>query len=320
MTTVQWPNAGNNSKYFILNVPNVTSSILRESLEFISTHCFYMESAKRQKFLPFPGIHRLDTTLVAPIMMENLFINPDLNGTNDIRNRDMFRFQTPPEARERLLQCNAINVIVSQVSSIIAGLSERRYIPHQISVIFSRPFGNEQGLHHDDHRDTLRINEEGEMLSAVVALMKDTKLDIGTDVFDGNSGRKTFIIPAGAMFLMSGQCLHGGSAYSVCNARLHIEFLPDNLPVHNTNTVAVRYGCPIEDCPHRIDRKSFATKNELYYHWKTIHRDKVRLSLNKFIFCLKGGQLVTCEACEKQFKSKRVLTRHSRTCKGFGES
>jgi ectoine hydroxylase-related dioxygenase (phytanoyl-CoA dioxygenase family) len=97
----------------------------------------------------------------------------------------MYRFQTPPaDAGQLLLSCSAIYAIVSQVSSIIAGLSAKKYVPHQISVIFSRPFGQEQGLHQDDHRDPSSVDEEGEMISALVAFMKDTKLDIGTDSKD----------------------------------------------------------------------------------------------------------------------------------------
>jgi hypothetical protein len=87
------------------------------------------------------------------------------------------------------------------------------------------------------------------------------------------------------MFLMSGQCLHGGSSYSVSNARLHIiEFLPDNLPNRNneelqdTNVVAVRFRCPMDACPHNSDSVGFVKENDLYNHWRTVHQTVVRMS------------------------------------------
>jgi hypothetical protein len=249
-------------------------------------------------------------------MLDNLFIEPYSDGANDSRNKDMYRFQTSPDSQEKLLSCSAITAILSKILCVIARLTKVEYDVQKVSVIFSRPHGPEQGLHYDDYRDTATINESGELLSVLVALMPGTMIDIGTV----NNGRKTFPIPPDAMILMSGKCLHGGSAYSKCNARLHFEFIPRHQG--NTkqstiqNSVASRYRCPLDTCPHHKEGRSFDTQKQLYNHWQTDHLKKgaIKLSLKKIIHTKNGGSLVTCNTCGKGYKSKALLRRHMRRC------
>ncbi len=317
MTLIQWPNTGNNSQYFILDVPYLSIDILSDALAFISGHCYYREARDRDKYLKFPGVSPTPvTSMEDTIMLDNLFLDPDPDGANDSRNADMYRFQTAPDAQDNLLSCSAIADILSKVSAVIARLTDVTYVAQKVSVLFSRPHGPEQGLHFDDHRTTATIEERGELLSALVALMPNTKIDIGTV----NNGRKSFHIPSGAMILMSGRCLHGGSSYFSCNARLHFEFIPctpgDTTQSIVQNSVATRYRCPLDTCTHCKEGHSFDTKKELYYHWQKEHLKKgtIKLSLNKFIHAKNGGTIVTCMTCGKGYKSKKLLSRHMRRC------
>jgi hypothetical protein len=123
------------------------------------------------------------------------------------------------------------------------------------------------------------------------------------------------------MIIMSGRCLHGGSTYPKCNARLHLEFMPHqesftNVSTNAHNVVGIRYRCPLEICPHRSDRKSFNRKKDLYNHWQNAHlkTKQVNISLKKYIHVQNGGLLETCNSCGKGFKSKSLLARHERHC------
>jgi len=111
MTSIHWPNTGNNSQYFILDVPYLSVGILNDALAFISSHCYYRETRNRHKYLKFPGV---SPTPVAP-MTETINLDPDPDGANDPKNKDMYRFQTAPDAQEILLTCSAIAAILSKV-------------------------------------------------------------------------------------------------------------------------------------------------------------------------------------------------------------
>jgi len=314
MLNIKWPNAYNNSKYFILDVPTLSISIVEDALSYISTHCYYKETHKHNKFLKFPGIKRLDKPMHEPMEMENIFHTSDEKCADDVGNIDLYRFQTNPDAQDNLMECKAIECIVEKVYCVIQRLTAQRYITHKVTILFSRPFGPEQGLHTDDHRDPSTVKEEGEILVAIVALMNHTKLDIGID----RNGRKSFPIPVGAMILMSGQCVHGGSSYECCNARLHIEFVP--LATHSKNTFAqnlvpARYWCPVDSCLHRLQGNSFDNKKGLYNHWNNEHVNDIKISLNKYIHAKKGGQLTFCMSCGKGLKTTKGLSQHKRHCK-----
>jgi hypothetical protein len=316
ISSIQWPITRINSQYFILDIPYLPISILHDALGYISGHCYYRETGNHARFLKFPGIEPTEASNCSEhIMLENLFLEPDLRGANDPKNTDMYRFQTTPSVHDQLMTCSAIAAIVDTVAAVIEHMTDMPYSVHKVSVLFSRPHGPEQGLHVDDARDMTTIEEEGDLLSAIVALMSNMKLDIGTV----NNGRKTFQIPVGGMILMSGRCVHGDSSYSVCNTRIHIEFIPNSSGTNMSlaqNTVGTRYLCPLETCTHRKEGKSFLIENKLYYHWQKEHlkNGTVKLSLKKFIHAKNGGTLVTCSTCGKGYKTKKLLSRHMCHC------
>jgi hypothetical protein len=121
MTSIKWPNTGNNSQYLTLDIPYLSIGILLEALAFISSCCYYKETWDCDKYLKFPGVSPTPvTSMKDTIMLENLFLEPDAHGANDVMNKDMYRFQTPPDAEETILSCSAIAAILSKVSSVIA--------------------------------------------------------------------------------------------------------------------------------------------------------------------------------------------------------
>jgi hypothetical protein len=154
--------------------------------------------------------------------LEQLFIDPIGIEGNKTVNLDTRRFQSSPNDQNKIKKCSAIAKIVDQVETVVNANANKSYVVNKISILYSRAFGQPQGIHQDDYRPSTVIEKEGEMLSAIVALMDNTKLDIKDDY----GQRKTFGIPAGSMFLFSGSCEHGGSSYTIGNVRLHIEFVP----------------------------------------------------------------------------------------------
>ena len=75
----------------------------------------------------------------------------DPYGANDSLNKDMYRFETPPNAEEKLLSCSAIATILSKVSCVISWLTDVTYVAQKVTLLFSKPHGLEQGLHFDNH-------------------------------------------------------------------------------------------------------------------------------------------------------------------------
>jgi hypothetical protein len=264
MSLISWLHTGNNSNYFILDVLHLPQKVLDEALQFISGTCYYRETQDSNKFLKFPGISPMVVQPPAEaIELESLFINayPE-GGADDPRNQDLYRFQSNPDAKDVLCANHAISNIIGKICSILIKLTG---IPHsliKISVLFSRPGGQEQGLHVNDVRMEEVVSRDGELLSVIIALMHDTNVNIRTV----NNGRKSFYIPRGAMIVMGGNCLHSGSSYSKCKARLHLEFLP--IPVSHRssteqvfhNTVGTRFTCPLVTCPIKTKDSHFLLK------------------------------------------------------------
>lgn len=194
MSSISWPRTGNNSQYLILDIPNLPENVLDKSLTFFCGTCHYRETQHRNKFLKFPGMspmvvqHPNDT-----IQLESLFINPYPEGANDSRDRDLCRFQSNPDAKDLLCSNNAISNIIGIVSSVLINLIDKPHILLQkIPVLISRPCGQEeQGLHVDDDCTDNVISQEGELLSIIVALMHETKVDIATV----NKKTKNFVDP-----------------------------------------------------------------------------------------------------------------------------
>jgi hypothetical protein len=215
------------------------------------------------------------------------------------------------------MQSPYIKKLVDLMLIVVHDNTTTIYKPVKVSLLFSRAGGVVQGVHHDDYREHDDAGTNGEMLSAILSVMDNTKLDICND----RGERKTFQILSGSMFLMSGHCVHGGSSYSVSNVRLHVEFCPksnNNNPTNdsNTNIVPGRLRCPDPDCIMQQAANATYTKKQLYYHWQKEHLATKGLSLKKFIKRASGDDIVICSSCSKGFSSKKGLSRHRRRCKG----
>jgi hypothetical protein len=106
------------------------------------------------------------------------------------------------------MQSPYIKKLVDLMLIVVHDNTTTIYKPVKVSLLFSRAGGVVQGVHHDDYREHDDAGTNGEMLSAILSIMDNTKLDICND----RGERKTFQIPSGSMFLMSGHCVHGGSS------------------------------------------------------------------------------------------------------------
>lgn len=317
MESINWPVAGSNSKFLITFVPGITGNLLHHVKTFLAGNCCYPYKSNQNKFLTFPGITRPEVFNPNPILLQHLFIKPvSTDETTDKDNFDTHRFQTTPDDMSRLMQSPYIKQLIDLMLEVVDDNTTAIYQPVKVSILFSRAGGVVQGLHHDDYREHDVADRNGEMLSAILSLMETTKLDICND----RGERKTFQIPSGSMFLMSGHCVHGGSSYSVSNVRLHVEFCPKSNNNNssndtNTNIVPGRLQCPDPDCKMKNADATY-TKKQLYYHWQKEHLAAKQLSLKKFMRKASGEDIVMCSSCNKGFSSKKGLSRHRRRCRG----
>jgi hypothetical protein len=126
-----------------------------------------------------------------------------------MKHRDYYRYQTSPDCAQKLMECPEIKLIVNKVQACI-NHQVRGYVANKISVLYSLPGGKAQGWHEDDSRPEGEIVKSGMLLSVIVALQPDTKLDVRNGSFE----RKTFVIPKGTMFVFGGKLVHSGSAYA----------------------------------------------------------------------------------------------------------
>lgn len=319
MDSINWPVAGNNSEFLITFVPGVTDYLLHHVKTFLAGNCCYQYRTNQNKFLTFPGITRPEVFNNNPIQLQHLFIKPvHIDKTVEKHNFDTHRFQSTPDDMKRLMQSPYIKQLVDLMLVVVHDNTKTTYEPVKVSILFSRAGGVVQGLHQDDYRSGDVVASHGEMVSAILSLMDNTKLDICND----RGERKTFQIPSSCMFLMSGHCVHGGSSYSVSNVRLHVEFCPtsdDTIHTNdkNNNIVPGRLQCPEIECQKKNGAQTY-TKKQLYYHWQKEHLVKEGLSLNKFIKRASGDDIVICSSCKKGFSSKKGLARHKRRCSGPG--
>ena len=234
----------------------------------------------------------------------------------DERKIDYYSYQTAPEDSERLLECSAIKDIVkcteNTVKMQLIGVGEEcdsPYVVTRVTVMYSKPSGLPQKLHIDDNRNDTTIQEQGEMLSAIVALQQGTRLDIARD----NGERLTYSIDPTSMFLFSGMCKHGGSGYIRHNVRLHMYLLPVKhttggaLPIENV--IIVNQPCPIDGCEYSKEGETF-NQSQLYYHWHKYHLAEIGLSVGKFIQERQGIKILQCKMCKKGFSRKRGLAKH----------
>jgi hypothetical protein len=308
-----WPTVGNNPQFLMMDIPGLTVSLRKDILRFIAINCCITWTTKENKFLVVKGMSAPSKTIVDPIVLDSLFKKAVGKAADNPSNLDTFRFQTNPRWKHRLMECSSIKILIQLVNDVVNTMWKKEYFPNNISVLYSRPFGDEQDLHFDDFRAIDVIEKEGPMITAIVGLLNDTKLDI-----EGNDKeRKTYSIPAGAMFLFSGTCVHGGSSYTVCNTRIHIEFLPtppDDSNPSEANLIPTNETCPIDNCPH-IKHGKLYTEAQLYYHWDRYHVKEEGLSLKKYRSRKAGEIILQCQSCRKGFLTKEGLDLHKHRCR-----
>jgi hypothetical protein len=243
--------------------------------------------------------------------LEALFLDAVGDCADNLNLLDYYRLQSNPSRQSSWLKCPEINTIIAATQSVVDTQCSG-YVLKKLSVLYSRPNGQPQGIHVDDPRPINEIVNEGEMISAIFALQDDTKLDIGLN----NQERKTYSIPSGSMFLFSGKCWHGGAVHPSNNVRIHMYFGPKLQSHKQDNTIAVGYTCPVNDCFCNIGRIRSFTKSQIYNHWRLHHKHELVISLDKYRKHIMGHCIYECSSCHKGYLSQDGLKRHKRTrCK-----
>jgi hypothetical protein len=200
---INWPNGGRNARFMVLNVPSLTHNIVHKCLTFISSNCCYVSSDRVKRFIAIHGIKSPMKTSSDPIQLEHFLAEiVDRSHVGNAR-IDYNRYQTAPSDSDRLLKCESIKKIVLLTQNIVnkqlvsndesIGSS---YVVTKVTLLFSKPGGPPQEMHCDDGRDDRAMEETGEMLSAIVALQDNTRLDVEGD----NGKRLTYSIPQTSMF------------------------------------------------------------------------------------------------------------------------
>jgi hypothetical protein len=232
------------------------------------------------------------------IEFESLFKQALDDGSDNMKHRDYYRYQTSPDCAQKLMECPEINLIVNKVQACI-NHQVRGYVA---SILYSLPGGKAQGWHEDDSRLEGEIVKPGMLLCAIVALQPDTKLDVWNGTFE----QKTFIIPKGTMFVFGRKLVHSGSAYGTHNLRLHIYFTKscdivgdtDNREVFD-NSIAHKYFCPVEDCPKHIQRCNL-TALQMHNHRLMKHAPVEKMGWKRYE-AGKVGKLHKCTQCVQTF-------------------
>lgn len=310
---ISWPK-GINTNWTIAPIQNFPSSLATQCLSFICGNCFFYTKYNKKASKPsITDIVAGPQIISEPIELESLFTAALEGGTDDDHLIDYHRFQSHPSRLQSLMQCPAFARLLSLVQVAIDDRVSN-YALYKCSILYSRPRGNEQGLHIDDIRTKQDIEKDGELLSVVVALQDDTKLDIA----NYEKTRQTYKIPVGSMFLFSGTCLHGGAKYHTANARVHLMFMKSNFvnDANRENAISLVFPCPDKDCPYnRGDRVKTVTHSQLQDHWKNVHRKKHGLTLDQFRKSMKGTPIIRCEQCGKGFVNGKSFKIHcNNTC------
>ena len=306
-----WLNSPGN-KFFLLRLSIIKDDILEKAVSFISNNCFYFEKG-RKTYLLLPTVSVTKKRVVS-IECEKLFKSA-VYGENTVH--DDFRFQTNPDCKSKLLKCNALKDIYTLAEKHVQQI-DKRFSASKFSVLYSKPGGEPQCLHKDEYRTKEEQEQFGEILSAVISLHDNTTIDvIGPD----NKSRISIIIPKGFMFLFSGDFVHGGSAYTCHNVRLHCYFwIASALDDSETKTqlerndidVSMRV-CPIADCPKAMNR-TLLTSKELQDHWRYRHRVDLDMTYDEYM-SKQRGTLTICPSCKKKLKNERCAKDHARVCK-----
>lgn len=310
-----WPK-GINTNWTIVPVPNVPNSLIEQCLSFICGNCFFYDKAQKKCKPLIMGIEASQQILSKPIQLEAVFKEASLGKvTDDEPLFDNKRYQSNPSRQQSLMKDTSFSKLIA-LTQLAVNSRVANYTLLKCSIMYSLAFGYEQGLHIDDTRDTASIERDGEILSVLFALQDNTKLDIAND----KGTRKTVAVPSAFMFLFSGTCLHGGSAFLANNARIHMTFAKSkkHAMVPRDNVVRLVFRCPVKscECNKSIPVKTMA-RHQLLQHWRHVHSEKFIISLSKYEKSLCGVNIIRCGVCGKAFNDKRGLRRHvKRGCRG----
>jgi hypothetical protein len=262
------------------------------------------------------GIEPGQQVLSKPIQLEAVFKEAYLEKpTDDDTKFDYKRYQSNPSRQQSLMKSTSFSKLIA-LTQLEIDNRVANYTLLKCSILYSLAFGEEQGLHIDDTRDSATIERDGEILSVLLALQDNTKLDIAND--KGN--RKTFAIASASMFLFSGTCLHGGSGFFTNNARIHMTFAKTkkHAMISRDNIIKLVFRCPVESCEcNKSTPVKTMARHQLQQHWRHVHADKYIISLSKYEDYLRGVNLIHCGLCGKAFNDQHGLRRHvKRGCRG----
>jgi hypothetical protein len=303
---------GTQNKCITLHIDSLTDDLIEGALKFISKHGYHYTPTNKKKHIIVPrGCTSSVPDRTHSIEFESLFKEALDDGSDNMQHRDYYRYQTNPDSAPKLLECPEIKEILNRVQ-VCMNRQVNGYTPTKISFLYSLPGGKPQGWHQDDTRDEGRIITAGSLISAIVALENDTKLDVRNRKFE----RKTFIIPKGTMFVFDGKLVHGGSAYQKHNLRIHIYFMKmvdkggSGEQSHNDsdNAIAHTYRCPVEGCPKCISKCNL-TLSQMRNHWRMKHAAVENMGWKRYEASLKGN-LHKCEQCGKTYLSVNGLNKH----------
>lgn len=254
------------------------------------------------------GIDPSPFILSKPIVLETLFKDALEGGTDKEDLRDYLRYQSHPSRQQSLMKHPAFARLIA-LTQIAINVRVANYTLHKCSILYSLPHGPQQGLHIDDTRCNEDIDRQGELLSVVLALQDNTKLDIAND----KGERQTFQIPFGSMFLFSGTCLHGGASYLSNNCRVHLMFAKKEFKttIDKDNGISLVYACPDKDCAYNSAATAkTVTLEQLQDHWNKVHRKKHGLTLKQYKKSLEGTHISTCQKCGKIYCNPRTFQHH----------
>jgi len=311
MAEFPFPN-GQHNKLCILHLDSLTDVLVNGALSLISNNGYHYTSSNAKKHIVVPNKGCVNATKrTHSIRLESLFKEAlRSNGCDNPEYRDYYRYQTHPDDCDELLRCPEIKDIIDRVQVSI-NQQVQGYVAYKISVLYSLPGGEQQGFHQDDARSEAVIAEEGAMLSVIVALQDNTKLDVRNASFE----RKTLSISKGLMFVFDGRLVHGGAAYTVHNVRLHIYFrkMVENVVSSMDkgkfeNVIAPTYRCPVEDCPKKIGNCNL-TLSQMRNHWRMKHAPVENMGWKRY-HADKEGKLHKCDQCHETFLNFEGLKKH----------
>jgi hypothetical protein len=305
-----FPN-GRQNKLVTLHLDSLRDEVIEGAYKYISKHGYHYTPTNGKKHIVVPrGLMCPAVDRTQSIEFESLFKEALDDGSDNMQHRDYYRYQTNPDMAPKLLECPEIKDIVNRVQVCI-NRQVNGYIATKISFLYSLPGGKPQGWHQDDARDEGKIVRAGSLISAIVALQNDTKLDVRNGSFE----RKTFVIPRGTMFIFDGKLVHGGAAYQAHNLRIHIYFEKQSEEGGSTgnntdkeNTITHTYICPVTSCPKNID-KQFLTLSQMRNHWRMKHAPLEKIGWKRYEAKLRGN-LEKCAQCSRTFLSVNGLKKH----------